>query len=134
MAHLSAPGSCLLATVVDRELYEADQRLQEGHYFAKMWHFSIDDLVTPSTEASAAGCLSEGVGDVGSGPGVDDQQERQQGQQAVAGASWLQRSGWELAGQPCTTADLAQALHGMGTYVADYGGAECYFCARLQGG
>lgn len=138
MARLSAPGSCLLATVVDRELYEADQRLQEGHYFAKMWHFSIDDLVTPPTEASAAGCLSEGVGDVGSGPGAGVEQEGQQGQLAVAaGASWLQRSGWEVAGQPRTTADLAQALHGMGTYVADYGGAECYFWAQLsplQGG
>jgi hypothetical protein len=133
MARLSAPGSCLLATVVNQELYEADQRLQEGHYFAKMWHFSIDDLVAPVSVAP-----TEGLEHVGDGGGAGGEQGEQQEQPAVAaGDSCLQRSGWELAAQPRTTADWAQARYGMGTYVADYGGAECYFWARLsplQGG
>lgn len=46
MRALSVPGSKLIATCIDKELHVADhERIDEGHYFHAMWHFSIDELL-----------------------------------------------------------------------------------------
>lgn len=47
-------------------------------------------------------------------------------------AQLLGECGWEQARTPCTTAELAHDQYGADTYVALYGGAECFFTARLK--
>ena len=41
-------------------------------------------------------------------------------------------AGWELQTEPETTAAIALQRYGMETYVAEYGGAECYFSSKLK--
>lgn len=46
MRALSARDSMLVATCIDKELHIADhQRLEQGHYFHAMWHFSLDEML-----------------------------------------------------------------------------------------
>jgi len=41
----------------------------------------------------------------------------------------MRQAGWQLNGQPLTSAQLAQERYAKETYVAVYGGAECCFTA-----
>ncbi|KAG2441726.1 hypothetical protein HXX76_003341 [Chlamydomonas incerta] len=122
-AALSAPGSRLVATVVDRELLEASRsRVDEGHVFKDLWFFDQEELLYG---AAAAAFQSAWAVDWAASstpapaPGA--------GAEAAAGGS-------ETAARPLppSTRQLAAARLGADTYVALYGGAELLFVAGLK--
>jgi hypothetical protein len=92
----------------------------EAHYFAKLWHFCMDDLLQPPLPAP-----STSGGEAGG--------DEEAGQRAAAGGgggvSPLEAAGWRLQGGHASTKQLAMQRYGMDTYVALYGGAEFVFAA-----
>lgn len=46
LAKLSSPGSFLIATCVDQELYDACWKLDEKHLFSKLWFYEIKELLS----------------------------------------------------------------------------------------
>jgi hypothetical protein len=128
MAALSAPGSRLLITCADKTLYEAGQGLQGRYaYFANMWHFCMDDLLGESSAiADNSTCILQGRGEK-----QLQQREKEHAERDEVPLSPLAAAGWELCCMPETTAVIALKKYQMETYVAEYGGAECYFSAKV---
>ncbi|GLC46460.1 hypothetical protein PLESTM_001877900 [Pleodorina starrii] len=138
LAALSAAGSRLVVSCVDRELLEASLRcVPKGHVFADLWHFETEALLydtrafgecwqidwTGQPEPEAAGGAEGAAGDGAEGAGAADA--------AGAGAASDPHQ-WRRRLLPASTRRLAKERLGADTYVALYGGSELLFVAGLR--
>ncbi|GLC49977.1 hypothetical protein PLESTB_000329000 [Pleodorina starrii] len=137
LAGLSAAGSRLVVSCVDRELLEASWRgVPKGHVFADLWHFETEALLydtrafgecwqidwtgQPEPEArggagGAAGAgAAAGAADAAGAEGASDPHQRRR------------------RPLPASTRRLAKERLGADTYVALYGGSELLFVAGLR--
>lgn len=58
MHSVSAPGSHLLCTCIDTELFEAFRK-PDSHYFSNLWHFCLDELLQTSAITAAGWTVVE---------------------------------------------------------------------------
>ncbi|PNW71476.1 hypothetical protein CHLRE_16g655900v5 [Chlamydomonas reinhardtii] len=138
-AALSAPGSRLVATVLDRELLEASRSgVDEGHVFKDLWFFDADEMLYGAAAAAFQAAWAVDWPATALMPG---RTEASPG--AAAGAEAAGAEAGEGAGEgarvedaarplPPSTRQLAAARLGADTYVALYGGAELLFVAGLN--
>ncbi|KAG2451829.1 hypothetical protein HYH02_003605 [Chlamydomonas schloesseri] len=124
-AALSAPGSRLVATVVDRELLEASRsRVDQGHVFKDLWFFDTEAMLYGPEGAAfqAAWAVDWRATSLKEQDGDTDR--------TLQGNA--SGSGGEARPLPPSTRQLAAARLGADTYVALYGGAELLFVAGLR--